>query len=164
MLSMVFCTASVSGTFSSSRILTPGSFATTSGALVVRLVVAVVVLGSDVDEADGEGRVRRRRAARGAPRWARRGRALLALAWLAPDRSGEGQRGQNDLRDKTRATPHLKLHLWTSRDCPPDLAFVARPVFRNDFAGRRSCGSFALTTGAGRRGASRFLSMRSVPA
>ena len=52
MLSIVFWTASVSGTFSSSRILTPGSLAMTERALVVGLVVAVVVLRSDVDEAD----------------------------------------------------------------------------------------------------------------
>ena len=45
MLSMVFCTATVSGTFSSSRTLTPSQLGHRGGALGVGLVVAPVVLG-----------------------------------------------------------------------------------------------------------------------
>ena len=54
MLSIVFWTSMVSGTFSSSRIFTPGQLRNGDRTFVVGLVVAVVVLRTDVDEADGE--------------------------------------------------------------------------------------------------------------
>ncbi len=49
---MVFSTASVSGTFSSSIDLDAGQLLQRGGALRVRLVVAVVVARADIDEAD----------------------------------------------------------------------------------------------------------------
>ena len=51
---IVFCTAAVSGTFSSSTTLTPGIFLSSAAACGLRLVVAVVVARADVDDADGE--------------------------------------------------------------------------------------------------------------
>jgi hypothetical protein len=50
---MVFCTAAVSGTFSSSTTLMPGIFLS-GGGFELRLVVAVVVARADVDHADGD--------------------------------------------------------------------------------------------------------------
>ncbi len=54
MASMVFCTAAVSGTFSSSTTLTPGSFLIGSGCGGLRLVVAEVAARADIDHADDE--------------------------------------------------------------------------------------------------------------
>ena len=56
--SMVFCTAAVSGTFSSSTTLTPGIFLSAAAACGLRLVVAVVVARADVDHAHGQRRLR----------------------------------------------------------------------------------------------------------
>jgi hypothetical protein len=59
--SMVFSTASVSGTFSSSTTLRPGIFFSAAAPCGVRLVVAVVVARPDIDEADrGVGRAAER--------------------------------------------------------------------------------------------------------
>ena len=63
MNSMVFSTASVSGTFSSSTTLMPGHLLQRGGAGGVGLVVAVVVARSDIDEAD-DGVLGERRAPR----------------------------------------------------------------------------------------------------
>ena len=54
MLFIVFWTSSVSGTFSFFDDLDAGHLLDGGGALGVGLVVAVVVLGADVDEADGQ--------------------------------------------------------------------------------------------------------------
>jgi hypothetical protein len=65
--SMVFSTASVSGTFSSSTTFEAGDLLQRRRALRVRLVVAVVVARPDIDEADrGVGRARRAHAESGA--------------------------------------------------------------------------------------------------
>ena len=86
MLSMVFCTATVSGTISSSRIFTPGSLASAAAPCGVGLVVAVVGLGADIDEADGQRRC---------------GVGDVAARPLAPHRENDGDR-----RDPGEATPN----------------------------------------------------------
>ena len=80
MLSIVFWTATVSGTISSSRIFTPGQLGQRGRALGVGLVVAVVGLGTDVDEAD---RQRRRRAV-----------GDVGVGSFAPHAQNDGDRGE----------------------------------------------------------------------